>query len=651
MLMSIEKMRLVKIRGDNEKLDETVHMLMRCGFFQPESASKVFSSSMGFIPYTQENPYSQRLADINSLFESIGFTPSLDEDAAYEALTEDDVTHIELLHKKAMSIAERKASLEEQMEKCRDGIEKFSHFKGLSVDLDKIAELEYVKVRFGHLPKSSVEKLNTLFDGCPYFYFVPCSTDKTDYWGAYFAPRNRTDEVDGIFAMLLFEPLQIPGAAGTVENIIKELENNLSIISEQTAVLNAEIKELREKEKDFFSKAYSKLAALNEAQQLKSFSVHNGHFFMLAGWIPKKRENEFTRCAAEVEGIVTETTVPDTEKNNPPVKLKKMIGPLKYLVDPYKFYVDMYGTPSYSDIDVTSFVAITYTVLFGIMFGDMGQGFVLVIAGLLMYKLKKMALGKILVPCGISSMCFGFIFGSVFGYEDMLDPVYKSLGWAGKPLAVMESVNTVLLVAIAIGIALTAFSMVINVYACIRKKHFGEAIFSQNGLVGILVYLAGVNFASGFMGGPAPLPDSVCFAVIGAGAVILMIKEIPIGIIDRHPDWKPTSIMDFILQNIFELLEYVLSYLSNTVSFLRVGAFVLVHAGMMMVVFSLAGESENIFVIILGNILVIALEGLLTGIQALRLEYYEMFSRFYEGSGRPFNPFSIKKLSFGGNQK
>ena len=130
-----------------------------------------------------------------------------------------------------------------------------------------------------------------------------------------------------------------------------------------------------------------------------------------------------------------------------------------------------------------------------------------------------------------------------------------------------------------------------------------------------------------------------------------MIKEIPIGIIDRHPDWKPTSVMDFILQNIFELLEYVLSYLSNTVSFLRVGAFVLVHAGMMMVVFSLAGESENIFVIILGNILVIALEGLLTGIQALRLEYYEMFSRFYEGSGRPFNPFSIKKLSFGGNQK
>ena len=96
------------------------------------------------------------------------------------------------------------------------------------------------------------------------------------------------------------------------------------------------------------------------------------------------------------------------------------------------------------------------------------------------------------------------------------------------------------------------------------------------------------------------------------------------------------------MQNFFEVIEYILSYFSNTVSFLRIGAYMLVHAGMMMVVFSLAGDSENIFVIVLGNVLVIALEGLLTGIQALRLEYYEMFSRFYKGSGRKFEPFCSK---------
>ena len=304
----------------------------------------------------------------------------------------------------------------------------------------------------------------------------------------------------------------------------------------------------------------------------------------------------------------------------------------------------MYGTPAYSDIDITPFVAITYTVLFGMMFGDLGQGAVLALAGFLMWKLKKMELGKILIPCGIASMCFGFLFGSVFGYEEMLDPVYHALGWRGKPMSVMDSINTVLLIAIAIGVGLMVAAMLLNIYACLKRKKFGEALFSQNGVVGLMMYLAGCNLASGFMGGPAPLPNSVAGVILGVCAVLLMFKEIPIGMIDKHPNWKPESIMDFVLQNLFELLEYILSYLSNTVSFLRVGAFVLVHAGMMMVVFSLAGESENLFVIILGNILVIALEGLLTGIQALRLEYYEMFSRFYEGGGKAFVPATLNDI-------
>ena len=131
--------------------------------------------------------------------------------------------------------------------------------------------------------------------------------------------------------------------------------------------------------------------------------------------------------------------------------------------------------------------------------------------------------------------------------------------------------------------------------------------------------------------------------LIGICAVILIVKEPFIEAIDRHHFEKPESLVDFLLQNIFEFVEYILSYMSNTVSFLRVGAFVLVHAGMMMVVFSLAGANENIVVILLGNILVIALEGLLTGIQALRLEYYEMFSRFYIGDGRKFTPVRVKK--------
>ena len=143
------------------------------------------------------------------------------------------------------------------------------------------------------------------------------------------------------------------------------------------------------------------------------------------------------------------------------------------------------------------------------------------------------------------------------------------------------------------------------------------------------------------MSGPHFLPSGVAFALIGGGLVLLFFKENLIGLVDHHPNWKPESWADYCMQNIFELLEYVLSYFSNTVSFLRVGAFVFVHAAMMMAIFSLAGDPVNPVVVILGNALIIALEGLLSGIQGLRLEFYEMFSRCYEGGGHPFKGVSL----------
>src|SRR5699024_7826515 len=154
---------------------------------------------------------------------------------------------------------------------------------------------------------------------------------------------------------------------------------------------------------------------------------------------------------------------------------------------------------------------------------------------------------------------------------------------------------------IFIGVALVLAAMALHIIAALRKGQWGEAIFSNNGLVGILVYCGGVSFVSDFMSGPHFLPSGVAFALIGGGLVLLFFKEILIGLVDHHPNWKPESWADYCMQNIFELLEYVLSYFSNTVSFLRVGAFVFVHAAMMMAIFSLAGDPVNPVVVILGN--------------------------------------------------
>lgn len=134
--------------------------------------------------------------------------------------------------------------------------------------------------------------------------------------------------------------------------------------------------------------------------------------------------------------------------------------------------------------------------------------------------------------------------------------------------------------------------------------------------------------------------------LIALPLLLIYLREPLSKLLKRESDWQPESWGEYCMQNAFELFEMMLAYLSNTVSFLRVGAFVLVHAGMMMAVFTLASLTSGFayaLIVISGNIIVTAMEALLVAIQVMRLEFYEMFSRYYNGDGRPYNP--LKSVS------
>lgn len=637
--MAIAKMKLVKLNGDTDVLDSLISVCCMDGNFHPENAGNFISVTMGYSPLNEINPYTPLMQKIHELEATTNLELKILPTVDSKPLSEDMEKYLSDVGQKLSKIHADRTQLVKQKEECEAGLEKYEHFKGLDVELDKLFECEFLDVRFGHLPKESYEILQKNYGDNPYIMFFPCSSDSTDYWGMYFVPIDRAKKIDRIFASLYFERIKIPQAVGTTDCIIENLENNIELIETELKKLDEELEQYWSKESNRCDELYTKLIRYEKISEIKSYAVGNGSTFFLVGWIPEKELKNFTERVNCFDGVETEISSPKKDsKLKPPTKLKN-----PFFIRPYEFFVSMYGLPNYNDIDITGFVAITYTILFGIMFGDLGQGFVLSIIGFLMWKFKKMALGKILVPCGIASMFFGFMFGSVFGYEEMLNPVYKAIGWGQKPLSVMESINTILLLAIGIGVGLMFVAFLINILTCIKRKDIGNALFSQNGLAGVCVYAAGASLAYTFMSKKVLIPSSVATIMLIAGLVILFLKEILVGLVNREENWKPESISDYILQNIFELLEYVLSYLSNTVSFLRVGAFVLVHAGMMMVVFSLAGGGSNIPVVIIGNVLVIALEGLLTGIQALRLEYYEMFSKFFEGSGRPFKAIKLNE--------
>lgn len=640
--MAVAKMKLVSIIGRMDSLNAVVRVCGQSGVFQPDDAMTFFSDTHGFTSIKEENPYSAPLASLETAVSRAGGELKLTDAPDGRS----DAELFEYVNSFSAAVADasrRRSELTTQLESCNKDIEQYEHFIGLNIDLESILACETIKVRFGRLPKESYEKLKA-YNENPYVLFFPGTSDTEYYWGVYFSPIEFSDDVDRIFSSLYFERLRIPSAIGTPEEIVAHLRQQREDLTRQLEEQKTAVAELWVKERPACMQVYSRLKELNYFFDVRRYAARYSDKFILAGWIPRHEEKAFRTKLDDIDAIEYTFERPDEDTHHtPPVKLRNA-GVFR----PFEFFVDMYGLPRYNEVDPTAFVAITYTILFGIMFGDVGQGLLVTLIGWLMWKFKKMAIGRILIPCGISSAAFGLVYGSVFGFEHLLDPMYRALfGWEEKPVEVMTSAMTtkIILLAVVIGLVLIIVSMLINIVSSLKRRDYESGFFGANGIAGLVFYASLVfGFAGQMLLDLHLLTLPYVLLLIVLPLLLIFMRE-PLGKLAAHdPDWKPESWGGFIVQNFFELFELMLSYVSNTMSFLRVGAFVLVHAGMMMAVFTLAELAGGVgywAIVVFGNALVMCMEALLVAIQVLRLEYYEMFSRYYIGDGRPFRPLSI----------
>ena len=636
--MAVEKMKLISIIGKMTELDAVVEICGQANAFQPDNALSFFSDTRGFALINETNPYSgalQRMKDTASLAEK---PLRIVKDKGYSLSEDETFAYVDQLVSAVGQLQNRRLETIQAIDADKRAIEQIQHFLGLDINLEEVFSCKYIKVRFGRLPKDSYDKLNT-YTNNPYVLFFPSSSDSQSYWGVYFSPIEKVSEVDRIFSSLYFERLRLPDFIGTPEEAEEQFERTLSEHEATLLQLDDQMKTLWSGEEASIMRVFTYLKKHATYFDLRRYIAKYNDNFIVAGWIPARSEKKFSKPLEKLETVEFSTEPADLEqKHAPPVKLKN-----SRLFRPFEFYVDMYGLPSYDEMDPTVFVGITYILLFGIMFGDLGQGLCLSLVGYFMWKLKNMMLGRILIRCGISSAFFGVLYGSVFGAEHLLDPLYRLLPIPFLPLHALESSNnimTILLTAVGIGIFLVLISIFINILCALRKKHWESALFGPNGVAGFLFYGGLISYVVLSLGLGIQVPGSVILFLLFP-LLCIFFRE-PLGALcEGKKHWRPEKLGEFCMQNFFELFEFLLSYVTNTMSFLRVGAFVLVHSGMMLMVTSLSGESFGLsflLVQIFGNILVMCMEALLVGIQVLRLEFYEMFSRFFEGAGRPFKP-------------
>lgn len=412
----------------------------------------------------------------------------------------------------------------------------------------------------------------------------------------------------------------------------RTLELQIRQYSDKLREVEKEVASLRSRYGNELSGIHSFCVLSKSILEAKKFSAVTEKTIIFTGWVPKENKGELLKAVKQITDLsyvewrdAGETGVP---KEDIPVQFAQSKA-----LKPFALLVDAYGVPRYGTLDPTIFVAISFLLMFGMMFGDLGHGLVLIAAAagaFIKTKAPKIRQAAVLIAyCGASSALFGFLYGSVFGFE------FHSL-WH-KP---MEDVMGLLRFSVLLGIGIITTGIIINVINAIRDRDYLKALFDKSGLIAGLVYWALIALITRGFFLHAPVPRAIVF-IVTAGITMLFLYPIMEYFLHGR---KKHPFFESVIESVMGLLEFVMAYLANTVSFVRMGAFALAHAALFMAIFQISAGFKgwgSIAVIVGGNIAVIILEGVVVSIQSLRLNYYEFFSKFFVPGKTEFKPLSV----------
>jgi V/A-type H+-transporting ATPase subunit I len=609
--MAIEKMRLIHLGCSKEDIDDILPTAFSTHDFHAELSSNMSEGTFGSDSILERDVFSQYLNRLDTVLRGLRLNIPYDFDKTItftDKEIDERITQIELDYEKINAFYVKQSHL---------GNDDKTAIANISDELNDLSNRRpLANVHFGRLPIERLAKLPAPIENR--FATSVVLKNKQYAWVMLSASDENKTELGKLLGNLNFESIALPGD------------------EEKRLALNCETA---------LEQIYGFVKYKAEFQKYYRYVTFFEDSCVIKGFVPQRRVANFKSLFENSPSVTMQDLPVNPDEMEPPTILRN-----NRFAKPFELFIELYGLPHYGEFDPTFYVAFTYSLLFGIMFGDLGQGLILVVLGWFLYRKTKGKLWGIVHRLGFFSMIFGTLYGSVFGNETVLNPLYHALGFAEKPIEVMRSEFTMplLLFAVGLGAMLILTSMSINIFLQLRRKKIAEALFSQNGLAGVVFYGSLIGGAALQIGLKIPVANPVTIALFIVLPLLIILFRVPLRNFIQKMHIKPHEGWGgYMSESIFELLEVLLSFMSNTMSFLRVGGFVLSHAGMMVVVMKLTEMTGNfgIVTLIIGNVFVIGLEGLIVGIQTLRLEFYEMFSRYFEGGGKKFIPTIMQNLT------
>lgn len=625
--MAVEKMKLLSITGKDTDLEKFLAKNIINLDIQIEDAKKVYKKGWKLEYFSYDYTVKEYIKKCEKVLDELQIEKD-DDYWNYNIINSvsEIKEKIDNINNQYTEYINKIVDLEKENELMQKNYDIIKNLVSVDSKIENLYNLKYMKFRYGTVPTKNLEEINRKIDNTDAIYFE-LKREEEYTWILYLTTEEFLGKVDSFFNVQDFERIWLPKeASGTPEEFINKIEKNIKENLTKIDKEKEELRNLRIDAKEILIGAYKQLLLYENVNILKKYIVHdqNGTFYIVL-WVSKDNAENIKSILSNYKNVDYDI-FDDDEDIQAPTKLKNI-----KIFRPFETLIKMYGVPNSKEIDPTGLVAITAFIMFGFMFGDVGHGLVIFILGLILAK-RKASLGPVLAIGGISSIIFGVLYGSVFGKEDIIKPIL---------ISPMDNIQTMLISGIAVGSIFILIAMIFNIINGIKNKDLQKCLFDKNGISGFLLYgLILADVAVYFLKGQMLIPINVIVIV----SIILILLILFGDTISSKLEKKKEQAKTPMVEKIFEIIEMTLSFASNTISFLRLAAFAINHVGLCMAVYLLADMSSgvgNIAIAIIGNIVVIALEGLIVGIQVLRLEYYELFSRFYEGNGREFK--SIKK--------
>lgn len=529
------------------------------------------------------------------------------------------------LWQKCSACAEHGQKIEEDLRRLAVLRDTFERLKTLDVDVSRLLKADsLLDSRIGQVPKANVKRLKEALQLAGYMLTVFDQTGEQAF--VVVAGPRSGGELGGVLSQAGWRELMIPLELQTHPEIAsKYLERETARLQgAETQYCDLKVKSIGE-QREWLGQARLLLALARPLAETALGGLRGkGQLVSVSGWVPR---DEVPRLKLALADRFTSRYL-ITSRDPDPGERGQIPSFLKYPVwlRPFVPLVKSYGIPRYGEFDPSLLFALTYLLLFGAMFGDVGHGGVILILAALLYR-KLGQVAWVGLAAGASSMGFGLLYGSIFGYEDLITPIW---------LSPLHDPIRILTVAILFGIGFIVFTLLANSWNKFTAGHAAEALFDSTGLAGLLFYLG----AAAGLAGEAGLP-----AVAGLGTPAWSLALVGITTVAVFK-WVETraSLGERALVTAIETLETGINLFANTLSFMRVAAFSLNHVALALAVFTIAnglGTTGHWLTLLLGNVVIIVLEGGIVAIQALRLMYYEGFSRFFSGDGTEFVPLKL----------